>query len=239
PDALKPAVLRPTGRPVTIDPDAVAAIALRLFAERGYEQTSMEDIAREAGIGRKSLYRYFSSKSELIWGGMEPAIEASGRVLESARAQGPSDGDALAGLREAAVAGVAVLPDLAVTRGRLRLIAEHPELASRSYESLAPQRERARAYLVSAGVPEDVAGYLCAALIGTTFEAWMQGRRDGPGSGALFGGCCGGAAVAGWINKDERGRSVSGCRRKRRGRDSGVRWCPPRGSSSCACWRSL
>ncbi|WP_454699554.1 helix-turn-helix domain-containing protein [Arthrobacter humicola] len=177
-DDVKTVVPRSTGRPVTIDPDAVAAIALRLFAERGYEQTSMEDIAREAGIGRKSLYRYFSSKAELIWGGMEPVVEVSGRVLDSARTGGASagatGGDVLAGLREAAVAGVAVLPDLAVTRGRLRLIAEHPELASRSYESLAPQRERARAYLVLAGLGEDVAGYLCAAFIGTTFEAWMQ-----------------------------------------------------------------
>ncbi|MBT2551651.1 TetR/AcrR family transcriptional regulator [Arthrobacter sp. ISL-5] len=173
-DALTTAVPRSTGRPATIDPDAVAAIALRLFAERGYEQTSMEDIAREAGIGRKSLYRYFSSKAELIWGGMEPVIEASGRVLDSTGARDASDSDVLDGLREAAVAGVAVLPDLAVTRGRLRLIAEHAELASRSYESLAPQRDRARAYLVSAGVGEDVAGYLCAAFIGATFEAWMQ-----------------------------------------------------------------
>ncbi|MEV7134084.1 TetR family transcriptional regulator [Arthrobacter sp. NPDC093128] len=168
------AVPRPTGRPVTIDPDAVAAIALRLFAERGYEQTSMEDIARAAGIGRKSLYRYFSNKAELVWGGMDPVVEASGRVLESARVGGGAGGDVLAGLREAALAGAAVIPDLAVTRGRLRLIAEHPELASRSYESLAPQRERARAYLVSAGVSEDVAGYLCAAFMGATFEAWMR-----------------------------------------------------------------
>jgi AcrR family transcriptional regulator len=177
-DALTTAVPRSTGRPVTIDPDAVAAIALRLFAERGYEQTSMEDIAREAGIGRKSLYRYFTNKAELVWGGMEPVVEASGRVLDSARAAGGVDGDShgdvLAGLREAAVAGVSVIPDLAVTRGRLRLIAEHPELASRSYEALAPQRDRARAYLVSAGVGEDVAAYLCAAYLGATFEAWMQ-----------------------------------------------------------------
>lgn len=61
-----------------------------------------------------------------------------------------------------------------MTRGRLWLIAEHPELSNRTCESLAPQRDRARAYLVSAGVRDDVAGYLCAAFIGATFEAWMQ-----------------------------------------------------------------
>jgi hypothetical protein len=72
------------------------------------------------------------------------------------------------------VAGATALPDLALTRGRLRLIAEHPELASRSYAALSPQRERGRRYLVALGVPEDRAGYLCAAYLAATFEAWMQ-----------------------------------------------------------------
>ena len=80
----QPAAARATGRPATIDPDAVARIALRLFAERGYEQTSMEDIAGAAGIGRKSLYRYFASKADLVWGGIEPVAEAAGRALDGA-----------------------------------------------------------------------------------------------------------------------------------------------------------
>ncbi|WP_237563347.1 TetR family transcriptional regulator [Arthrobacter sp. H-02-3] len=191
----QPAAARATGRPATIDPDAVARIALRLFAERGYEQTSMEDIAGAAGIGRKSLYRYFASKADLVWGGIEPVTEAAGRALDRALGReldsaddggGPvskSDGglrpgtgaaQIRAGLSAAAVAGAAALPDLALTRGRLRLIAEHPELASRSYAALAPQRERGRRYLITLGVREDMAGYLCAAYLGATFEAWMQ-----------------------------------------------------------------
>lgn len=178
-DHTKPVIGRSTGRPATIDPDAVAGVALRLFAENGYERTSMEDIAREAGIGRKSLYRYFPSKADLVWGGMEPVVEASGRALENARTADAhdvdtSDGGILAGLAAAAVAGVSALPDLTVTRGRLRLIAEHPELASRSYDALAPQRDRARLYLLARGVSESAAGYLCAAYLGATFEAWMQ-----------------------------------------------------------------
>ncbi|WP_254788468.1 TetR family transcriptional regulator [Arthrobacter sp. ok909] len=202
------AAARATGRPATIDPDAVARIALRLFAERGYEQTSMEDIAGAAGIGRKSLYRYFASKADLVWGGIEPVTEAAGRALGSAGdgggpvgesddgPAGASDGGSnadfdgglrpgagtaqiraaqiRAGLSAAAVAGAAVLADLDLTRGRLRLIAEHPELASRSYAALAPQRERGRRYLITLGIREDMAGYLCAAYLGATFEAWMQ-----------------------------------------------------------------
>jgi AcrR family transcriptional regulator len=165
---------RTTGRPATIDADAVARIAMELFSSNGYENTSMEDIAQAAGIGRKSLYRYFATKADLVWGGTEPVIEASMLAMDSATGGPVPPGDALAGLRDAVIAGAAVLPDLAVTRARLRLIAEHRELLSRSYESLGAQRQQALTYLMSAGIAADTARYLCTAFIGVTFEAWLQ-----------------------------------------------------------------
>lgn len=161
------------GRPVSIDPDAIAAVALAMFAERGYEQTSMEDIAREAGVGRKSLYRHFASKADLVWGGVGPVMETSATRFESAAAVPMSRGEVLDRLREAVLAGVAALPDLAVTRGRLRLIAQHPELMSRSQEFLGMHRVQIRSYLTARGIPQDTARYLSAGLLGATFEAWL------------------------------------------------------------------
>src|SRR6476646_7454145 len=42
------------------------AIATRMFAERGYEDTSIEAVLREAGVSRGSLYHHFASKEALF-----------------------------------------------------------------------------------------------------------------------------------------------------------------------------
>jgi AcrR family transcriptional regulator len=44
----------------------VREVALRVFSERGYRATSMQDLAREAGMGKASLYHYLTSKEELL-----------------------------------------------------------------------------------------------------------------------------------------------------------------------------
>lgn len=159
---------------MSIDPDAAAAHALTMFAERVYEQRSTEDIARESGVGRKTLYRHFAKEAELVWSGAGPVIDASTPHLNAPATRHMSGDEILAGLRDALIAGVKALPDLAVTRARLRLIAEHPELRSRSYEFLAVQRYLTRSYLTARGVSQERASYLCAALIGVSFEAWLQ-----------------------------------------------------------------
>lgn len=46
--------------------DAIKAAAVRLFTEKGFEQTSIEEIANEAGIGKTTVYGYFSTKDEIF-----------------------------------------------------------------------------------------------------------------------------------------------------------------------------
>ena len=41
---------------------------MQLFYERGFEETTLDDIAGGLGIGRRTLFRYFDSKNDMVWG---------------------------------------------------------------------------------------------------------------------------------------------------------------------------
>ncbi|PZF26712.1 TetR family transcriptional regulator [Curtobacterium sp. MCPF17_051] len=116
---------RPTGRPRTIDPDAVSLVALRLFDEQGFDAVSMEDVASAAGVSRRSLFRLFPNKAALVWGGLD---EFAARFREALRSR-PADEPSAVALRAAYRIGATFPEDaVEVTRHRLRVIRANPSL---------------------------------------------------------------------------------------------------------------
>jgi TetR/AcrR family transcriptional regulator, regulator of mycofactocin system len=49
--------------------------AFGLFAANGFEQTTVDQIAAAAGIGRRTFFRYFPSKNDVPWGAFEDELE--------------------------------------------------------------------------------------------------------------------------------------------------------------------
>jgi len=54
--------------------DSLVAAAFQLFLERGYEQTTVDDIVRTAGVGRRSFFRYFPSKEDVVFPDHEQSL---------------------------------------------------------------------------------------------------------------------------------------------------------------------
>jgi len=70
------AIPAPTrGRPPRTSHDQLANTALTLFVRDGFEETTLDDIAAAVGVGRRTLFRYFSSKNDLVWGNFDGVLE--------------------------------------------------------------------------------------------------------------------------------------------------------------------
>ncbi len=64
------------GRPAEVDPEHLLRVALRLFEKKGYEQVTMAEIAAAASVSRRTLFRHFPSKAELVWHGLDDLLDS-------------------------------------------------------------------------------------------------------------------------------------------------------------------
>lgn len=69
------------GRPKASSRETLAEAACELFLERGYDATSVGDITQRAGVSRSSFFNYFSSKSDVLWSGVDERIDEAIRTL--------------------------------------------------------------------------------------------------------------------------------------------------------------
>lgn len=115
------------GRPHMAKPTALRTDALDLFLRRGYDVVTMADIAREVGVSVRTLHRYFPSKADIVWGGLDGAANALSRALELAHPSQP--------LIAVFISAVTKVFDEEAeretfARARLRIIATTPSLAA-------------------------------------------------------------------------------------------------------------
>lgn len=102
--------------------------AMRLFAERGYEATTVADIAAAADVAPRTFFAYFPVKEDVVYAAYEQKLSRFDELL-AARPPGTTAVDAL----RTWIAEMAEEPPLAPTEEELiaRLTAAHPALAER------------------------------------------------------------------------------------------------------------
>jgi AcrR family transcriptional regulator len=104
---------------------AIQEAALRLFEEKGYDNTTVEEIAASAEVSPSTVYRYFETKDEIVfWDRWDPVIVAA---LKN-RPTGEQPVDSLMALMEEMWPRMAVEED--VMQRRVRLILSEPALRS-------------------------------------------------------------------------------------------------------------
>ncbi|ELP65153.1 MULTISPECIES: mycofactocin system transcriptional regulator [Streptomyces] len=70
-----------TGRPRVTSRAALERLGFELFARQGFDATTVDDIAAAAGIGRRTFFRYFASKNDLVWGDFEDQLRGFEELL--------------------------------------------------------------------------------------------------------------------------------------------------------------
>ncbi len=162
-------------------PQRLQEAALRLFATRGFEQTTANDIAQEVGLTERTFYRHFADKREVLFHGQDTLLDAFLVGVASA----PSTASALEIVAAALRSAAQFFPDerRSFARVRASVIESNPGLQEREQHKLATIATRVADALRERGVP-DPGATLAAQTGSTVFHiAFVQWIRPGEARG--------------------------------------------------------
>jgi AcrR family transcriptional regulator len=108
----------------------ITDVAMRLFLDQGFDQTTIDQIAATAGISRRSFFRYFGTKEDIVLGDLARQGEQARDALEAV----PVSVDPWDALRTALHAVNALQVDAGVTLKISQMMYGVPSLRSRSIE---------------------------------------------------------------------------------------------------------
>ena len=152
--------------------------ALDLFAERGFEATTVEDIATRAGLTKRTFFRYFPDKREVLF----PAGSAfSDLIVDGLAAAPPSAAPLEAAGAGLEAAGAMLQERRPFARRRHRVVAANPGLQERELVKLAAVGTAVAAALRDRGVPEPAASLTAEtalAVFRVAFEQWATAEGD-------------------------------------------------------------
>jgi AcrR family transcriptional regulator len=164
---------------------ALEEAALRLFGERGYEQTTVEDIAEAADVAVRTFFRYFSSKQAVLFGDFVTDRIARVRIELSAR---PSTEDPLESVKAVMDLLDFSSPDEEeAILARMDLMRQQPSFVSR-YLEIIDQMRMAIVEFIAERTGLDprkdlypaLVGGACAASWDASLKIWVASRAAVP-----------------------------------------------------------
>jgi TetR/AcrR family transcriptional regulator, regulator of mycofactocin system len=167
---------RPPGRPPASSRQEVEAAAVELFLARGFEQTTVDDIAVAAGIGRSTFFRYFPAKADVLWLPFDQHLERLPATLAERPSEEPLTTAIIRGVMQA-------MRESGDPRGVwLRRFVAQEELALQEQDSVRWSRWAAVVAGYAAKRLPGARGELEAAMLGAATQALVRSmlrRRAG------------------------------------------------------------
>ncbi|MFC9427047.1 TetR family transcriptional regulator [Streptomyces sp. NPDC056987] len=118
---------RSPGRPAVSSREDIERVAIRLFLDHGYAATTIPMIAEASGVSRTSVFRYWGTKSEIVWGTFDVHTRRLSELLDATDPAEP----AMRAVRACVVRNLALsIEDSSLWMERFALLDTSPDLRS-------------------------------------------------------------------------------------------------------------